>query len=299
MYFYTNVFLYYYSINLGEIMKNRTFKYNMIVLASAISFNALAAPSDTFDLTQFKLTLPVDEESYFGSGDDESTAEIFPGDCSDDAYTGDGLDEGYEDSSYFYSDSDDYMVFRTPMDGGESTLNSTYVRTELRELYDWDQCDSDSTANWEMTSSSTHILSGTLKVTSYDDDDPQVVVGQIHGHDSNYALVKLQYDGPDDDIRVIMNESAEDGNSFSESFGLIPGTGWWSYEIEVDGYDINISVTYDGETVTKSVTIGEGDMDDDWLDDEFYFKAGSYPQADKDSGAVFKVRFSDLDISHD
>ena len=278
---------------------NKTIKFNMIAVISAISFSTLAAPSDDFDLTQFKLTLPTDQVTYFGSGSSTTTAEIFPGDCSNDAYTGVGLDEGYTDSSYFYSDSDGNMVFRTPLYGGTTTLNSTYVRTELRELYDWDQCDDDDTANWDITSSTTHTLSGTLKVTNYDDDDPQVVVGQIHAHDSDYALVKLQYDGPEDDIRVIMNESAEDGNDFSESFGLIPGTGWWSYEIEVDGYDINISVTYDGETVTKSVTLGEGDMDDDWLDQEFYFKAGSYAQADKDSGSVFKVRFSDLDITHD
>lgn len=281
-------------------MMSRKFKYNMIALISAVSFNSFAAsPSDSFDLTQFKLTLPIDQYSYFGDGSASSAAEIFPGTCSSDYYTGYGLDEGYTDSSYFYTDDSGYMVFRTPLDGGASTLNSSYVRTELRELYDWAKCDDDDTANWDITSSSTHTLTGTLKITSYDDDDPQVVVGQIHGADSEHALVKLQYDGPDDDIRVILNESAVDGNSFSKSFGLIPGTGWWSYEIEVDGYDISISVTLDGETVTETVTIGEGVMDDDWLDDEFYFKAGSYAQAAKDSGGVFKVRFSDLDISHD
>ncbi|MDP5254308.1 MULTISPECIES: polysaccharide lyase family 7 protein [unclassified Vibrio] len=269
----------------------------LVAVLAVTQGQAFAAPSDDFDLSQWKLTLPVSEYAYFGSGDDDDAAEILPSDCTGNNYSGSGIDEGFEDTNYFYSDSSGAMVFVTPLDGGASTLNSSYVRSELRELYDWSACDSTGTANWDI-SSGTHTLSATLSVTDYYDDDPQTVVGQIHAHNSNYALVKLQWDGPTKDVRAIINESAEDGNNFDLEFGLVPGTDEWSYTIEVEDKKISISVTYGGETVTKSVTIGEGDMDDDWLDDTFYFKAGNYAQANKSSGGSFTVKFTDLDVSH-
>lgn len=253
-------------------------------------------PSGNFDLSQWKLTLPVSKTSYFGSGG-SSTAEILPGEnCNVSGFTGDPLDDGYEDSNYFYTGSDGTMVFETPLSGGASTISSSYVRSELRELYDWSPCEDDGAANW--SPSGTHVLSGTLKVVDYYAADPQTVVGQIHAKNSDKALLKLQWDGPTQDIRAIVNANPTSGNPFSIDFGLIPGTDEWSYVITLDDGTMTIAVTYNGTTVTESVTFGSGSMSSDWNNHVYYFKAGNYAQADKNSGGNFEVRFSALNTSH-
>jgi len=251
-------------------------------------------PSDNFNLSKWKLTLPVTKNAYYGSGG-SSAAEVKPGNCNG-SNNVTSLDRGYEDASYFYTASDGTMAFVTPLVGGGSTPTSSYVRSELRELYDWNPCDSDSAANW--TPSGKHTLSATLRVADYYNSDPQTVVGQIHAKDSSKALLKLQWDGPTKDIRAIVNEDPDSGNPFSLDFGLIPGTSDWSYVITQDGDKLSISVTYNGNTVTKSVTFGSGGMSTKWRNHEYYFKAGNYAQADKSSGGRFEVRFSALNVTH-
>lgn len=252
-------------------------------------------PSGNFDLSQWKITLPTSKNDYFGSGG-SAAAEIQPDQCSNSLYTGNGLDEGFEDYDYFYTGSDGAMVFVTPLTGGAVTTNTSYVRSELRELYNWSPCDSDGAANW--APSGKHVLRGTLRVTDYETSDPQTVVGQIHAKESSYALVKLQWDGPNKDVRAIINKSASSGGSFSLDFGLIPGTDEWSYIIELEDDTVTISVTLGNQTETRSVRFGEGGMSTDWLNHVYYFKAGNYAQADKDSGGNFEVRFTELSATH-
>ena len=251
-------------------------------------------PSDNFNLSKWKLTLPVSKDGYYGSGG-SSAAEVLPGNCND-GNSVTSLDAGFEDSSYFYTASDGTMAFVTPLNGGASTPSSSYVRSELRELYDWSPCKDDGAANW--SPSGTHKLSATLRVADYYSGDPQTVVGQIHAKDSSKALLKLQWDGPNKDIRAIVNENPSSGNPFSLDFGLIPGTNEWSYVITQDDAKLTIAVTYNGQTVTKSVTFGSGNMSSDWNNHVYYFKAGNYAQASKDSGGRFEVRFSDLNVTH-
>ncbi len=262
--------------------------------SSSGSSSSSSGGGGAIDLSQWKLTLPVSKSSYFGSGG-SSAAEILPGNgCNSDSSI-DPLDDGFRDYSYFYADNGD-LVFITPLLGGGSTPSSSYVRSELRELYDWSPCGDDGAANWSPNGK--HVLSGTLRVTDYYSSDPQTIVGQIHAKDSSKALLKLQWDGPNKDVRAIVNEDPSSGNPFSLDFGLIPGTDEWSYVITLEDGKMTVAVTYDGDTVTKSVTFGQGDMSSSWNNHVYYFKAGNYAQADKDSGGNFEVRFSDLNVSH-
>lgn len=262
--------------------------------SSGGSSSSSSGGSSNMDLSKWKLTLPVSKNSYFGSGG-SSAAEILPGNGCNDDDSIDPLDDGFNDFSYFYTQNDE-LVFVTPLLGGGSTPTSSYVRSELRELYNWSPCGDDGAANWSPNGK--HVLSGTLKVTDYYSSDPQTIVGQIHAKDSSKALLKLQWDGPNKDVRAIVNEDPSSGNPFSLDFGLIPGTGEWSYVITLEDGKMTIAVTVNGSTVTKSVTFGSGDMSDDWNDHVYYFKAGNYAQADKDSGGNFEVRFSELSTSH-
>lgn len=254
-----------------------------------------ASSNGIVDLGEWKLTLPVSQDGYFGSGSSSSAAEIIPGEGCTDSDSVDPLDDGFSDREYFYRDGNE-IVFVAPLTGGSSTPNSSYVRSELRELYDWKPCESTGSANW--SPSGKHELKATLRVSDYYASDPQTIVGQIHAKDSSKALLKLQWDGPNKDVRAIINEDPDDGNPFSLDFGLTPGTDEWSYVITLDDGKMSIAVTYSGRTVTKSVTFGSGDMSDDWNDHVYYFKAGNYAQADKDSGGNFEVRFTNIELNH-
>ncbi len=244
-------------------------------------------PSGNFDLNHWKLTLPVSKNFYFGSGG-SSAAEILP--------DGDGasaipINDGYADPAYFHTGSDGAMIFRTPLSGGATTTNTSYVRSELRELYNWQSGQSTSTANWH--NEGRHILEGTCRVDKYYAADPQTVVGQIHAKNSNKALVKLQWDGPAKKVRAIINRDPVSGNPFSLKFEEV-GTARFSYRIMLEDNRITLTV---GNT-THSVTFGQGGMSASWDDYQYYFKAGNYAQADKDSGGLFEVHFYSLSVSH-
>lgn len=248
-------------------------------------------PSGNFDLTVWKLTLPVSKDEYFGTGG-TNAAEILPLEApSSDLKTLPPLDEGYEDPNFFYTATDGTMLFKTPLYGGTSTVNSSYVRTELRELYNWDPSKSSGDANWDNEGS--HVLSAKLEVVSYWPDDPQTVVGQIHAKDSSKALVKLQWDGPTKKVRAIINEDPSKGNPFSLDFGVV-GQGKFTYTISLINKDLTITVN----DITHSLTFGEGNMSADWDKHVYYFKAGNYAQADKAGGGMFEVAFSELNVRH-
>jgi|GEM_PF-2379064 len=249
------------------------------------NLDASKPPSENFDLKVWKLTLPVSKTHYYGGGG-SSAAEVLP---SDDAVW--PLDDGFEDSEYFYTGDDGEMVFRTPLTGGSSTTNSSYVRTELRELYEWVEGKSSGSANWD--NEGKHVLKARLKVSDYWAEDPQTVVGQIHAKDSTKALLKLQWDGPDKPVRAIINEDPDKGSPFSLKFDVV-GMEEFEYTITLEENTLTITV---GD-VTHSVTFGEGDMSMKWDDHVYYFKAGNYAQADKSGGGVFSVKFYSLDVQH-
>jgi len=261
---------------------------NDVVNPPSTGLDPSKPPSGNFNLNAWKLTLPVSQDSYFGSGG-SSAAEILPDGDSGPAVT--ALNQGFEDSDYFFTAANGTMSFRTPLSGGATTTNTSYVRTELRELYNWTSGQSTSTANWDNEGS--HILEATLSVVEYWPDDPQTVVGQIHAMDSSKALVKLQWDGPDLPVRAIINEDPVSGNPFSLTFGVV-GTNEFSYVISLVGNTMTITVN----GISQSVTFGVDNMSLDWDNQVYYFKAGSYPQADKSGGGLFEVQFSSLNVTH-
>ncbi len=244
--------------------------------------------SDNFDLSVWKLTLPVSEADYFGNGD-SSAAEILPLGDNPEGIT--SLDGGFCDDKYFYISDDGALVFRTPLTGGTTTSNSKYVRSELRELYDWQPGESTGSANWE--NEGQHRLHAKLRVDEFFADDPQTVVGQIHTKYSSKPLVKLLWDGVDKPVRAILNEDPDNGNPFSLKFDTV-GLEAFTYDIQLNGNTLTITVN----TTTHQLTFGEGRLSEKWDDHVFYFKAGNYAQADKNSGGVFEVHFYELAIEH-
>ena len=227
------------------------------------------------------------------------------------------------------------MHFRADMGYGTSTENSSYICSELRELYQSntqpDCSTSDEDTSWYLndtrTNTTSHELTATLRIEDYpnitniNNQDPKVVLGQIHGWKINQALVKLLWEGENKPVRMILNSDFERNNQdcsgcepFSVELGTYAASEEWRYTIRADEDGVYLA-THDSDgtnTVSHTILWGQdytdkdGDrvsLTSDWTstDIAFYFKAGIYPQFKPDSdyvGEVFDVSFSSLRAEH-
>lgn len=174
------------------------------------------------------------------------------------------------------------------------------------------------------TNKTNHQLTATLRVEDYpniNNQDPKVVLGQIHGWKINQALVKLLWEGESKPVRVILNSDFERNNQdcdhcdpFSVELGTYSASEEWRYTIRANQNGVYLAThDLDGtNTVSHLIPWGQdytdkdGDtvsLTSDWTstDIAFYFKAGIYPQFKPDSdyaGEVFDVSFSSLRAEH-
>jgi hypothetical protein len=226
-------------------------KSNFYFIALALfcfaSFRSMALdpnqpPGRNFDLSHWYLTLPDSDSSI-----------IEPS----------SLRNGYTNSSWFYTGADGAMVFWCPVIGG-TTSNSTYPRSELREMID----PSTTTVNWP--SFGTHILDAQCKVTQLPSTG-RTVIGQIHSYVSPAPALVL--------IKSV------DGVLNAQVRNTVAGSEYTYYPItnlvlnELITYQIKLvngllTVTING--VSRSVNIYQ--TDPAWTNQTFYFKAGSYCQ---------------------
>jgi hypothetical protein len=262
-------------------------------------------------LDNWKLTMPVTFEGYYGDAaktksaaayyakngsEVTDAAEILPSKCSVD---GSSL-TAQTKNPYFWTDAKGWH-FRTPLEGGTTTTNSSYIRSELRELADWAPCGETPTANWTYGGEHTMVATLTLdeipanplKKDGVSASDPKVVLGQIHAHDVSAATVKLMWEGEDKPIRVILNKSTEK-SEFSVKLGKISEPSKpWGYKIKMTAKGLELTAG----GVTKKLSFGK-ELDNSWKKETFYFKAGLYPQVSKVSGGAFAATFSKISIEH-
>ncbi len=229
--------------------------------------------SDLFDLSDWKLTLPIQDE------EDDDAAEIY-------------RLVGYEHPDWFYDGPDGTMVFVAPVDG-VTTGGSRYPRSELREMRNGDE------AAWTLREGGT--MTATLRVDQVperDDGKPgRIIVGQIHGEDDE--LIRLYWQdgrvyfvndraGPDDDEMEFTLENAQ---------GDEPAVGLgerFSYLIDARGDTLTVEVRAAGD-LYRSVT----PINAIWQSDVFYFKAGLYLGVNDETGSgIGQVSFYALDFGH-
>ena len=264
-----------------------------------------------FDLSMWKLTLPLDDDYFDGNGDgdftDDEAAQIDQDDL-----------EGLEVSDVFYYDTTTAaMIFHADVDGA-TTSGSNYTRCELREL------DVDGkNASWSVDDTYAHTLSATLYVSDVADyengDTGRVIIGQIHG--SGDELCRLYYN--DDGTIYFANEqTGTDGDEerfyFENANGENPDISLdetFSYIIQVDDGELNVAIYADGDTYEAVATvvtdedtgtdetIDPTEITDDWDGDSFYFKAGVFNQVtadttdDKYGTGSSEAGFYDIDIN--
>ena len=259
---------------------------------------------DTFllpniDLSKWKVTLPIPRS-------DGKALEILPPEIKDYA-TNETL------IPFMYNDSTDgSLVFYTYP--GASTANSSYSRTELRELMDGGV----GKVNWTFAQGG--YIKGTLSVPEISKDDNgnphRTIIMQIHGRltdeqrdligeNDNNAPPILKIYWTDGKVRVktkllrdknytyeeLLHTSAwtdDSGRTFAEEVG----TGKFTLEVTArEGY---MSVTLNG-----SETFVYNDIHiEKWGVFENYFKAGNY-LASKEEGSFAFVKYYELEVSHD
>jgi hypothetical protein len=125
------------------------------------------APWEMFDLTPWKLTLPI--------GSSGKPTEIKQPTLNT-----------FRDPNYFYvNGTNDGVVFRAPVDG-VTTSNSGYPRTELREMVP-----GGSEISWS-PSSGTHTMTIVQRVMELPSGKNHLVCGQVHGGDDDVCVFRVE-----------------------------------------------------------------------------------------------------------
>ncbi|MBB3019114.1 Ca2+-binding RTX toxin-like protein [Microvirga lupini] len=239
-----------------------------------MTLNPSVAPGGNFDLSNWKITLPVDSSGGF-SGSAMEVKSL----------------STYQHSKYFYTAADGAMTFVAPVDGA-TTSGSSYARSELREM--------NGTANAAWNLSTGGFMSATLEVDAApirDGMGGRIIVGQIHGQDDE--LVRLYWENGK---LYFANDHAGSSNAetkfyFVNASGQQPDVSLderFSYTINAKGSTLEVTIFADGQ-IYKSVST----INSQWQSDTFYFKAGAYLGANETNGTGYgQTSFYALSFNH-
>ena len=160
----------------------------------------VVSPSKVLDLTNWKLTLPVNTE-HAGNPDEIKQPEL----------------NTYSNSDYFHTNKAGNAVIFRAQTGGATTSGSNFPRSELREMIN----DGKNPAAWS-SSEGTHTLFIDQRVTHLPDVRKHIVFGQIHDADKYVIFFRLEnrrllvsVNGGD---RVTLDDNYVLGTRFSVEF---------------------------------------------------------------------------------
>ena len=275
--------------------------------------NPNVAPSENFDLLDWTLSIPVDENK---DGKADNIKEL-------------QLADGFVDNPYFYTASDGGMVFKAPVKGPKTSKNTKYTRTELREMLRRGDTSVSTKGvgdnNWVLSSAPSSAqdaaggvdgeLTATLAVnhvTTTGDSNQvgRVIIGQIHANDDEPLRIYYRklpgnskgsiyiahepLNGPEQWYEMIGSRSDSasnpaDGIALDEQF---------SYKIDAAGNTLTVTIMRPG----KPDVVQAVDMTGSGFDGKgqyMYFKAGVYNQNNTgDSTDYAQATFYALDNKH-
>lgn len=250
------------------------------------------APSGNFDLLDWTLSIPVDTD----------------GDGKADTIKENELSASYENNEFFFTAADGGMTFKAPVDGAKTSTNTSYTRSELREMLRRGDTSHSTKGvgknNWVFSSAPSSdqtaaggvdgTLDATLKVdhvttTGSSSQIGRVIVGQIHANDDE--PVRIYYrklPGNSKGAIYIAHEPNGGSDSWYDMIGSRsssasnPSDGIelgevFSYQIKVVGNTLTVTIMREG----KADVVQEVDMSSSGYDaggQYMYFKAGVYNQ---------------------
>lgn len=281
---------------------------------NANGLNADVAPSENFNLTTWNISIPPIDADANNKADTVKEDE---------------LNNGYENTDYFYTATDGGMVFKCPVEGFKTSENTKYTRTELREMLRAGDTSIETQGitknNWvfgsapqeDITNSGGYDgeLNATLAVnhvTTTGDNDQvgRVIIGQIHANDDeplriyyrklpNNTLGSIYIAHEENaaaetyyDLIGSRSKSAtnpEDGIALDEKF---------SYTVKVTGNSMWVTINRDGKDAIEQFV----DMTNSGYDvggQYMYFKAGVYNQNNSGTATDYvQATFYSLESGH-
>jgi hypothetical protein len=235
------------------------------------------------------------------------------------------MDGGTSPNEFFYNE-DGSMVFRCPNIAG-TTTNTSYSRTELREMLRGTNNSIGTQGftrnNWTFSTSSPAIkeqmggIDGNMKATLAVDRVSttgeagrvgRVIIGQIHGSDDEpLRLYYRKLPGNSKGSIYFAHETRGGSDTWYEMIGSRsnsasdPADGIalgerFSYEVDVKGLQLTVTIRRDGKPdVSRTIT-----MDSNYNDDWMYFKAGVYNQNNTGTAEDYvQATFYALEVTHD
>ena len=180
----------------------------------------------------------------------------------------------FVDRWFQLNDTRDGVVF-TANAGGVTTANSSFPRSELREMNGPEK------ASWSNTTG-THTLRLRQAVTQLPNVKPEVVTAQIH--DAGDDVIEVRVEG---EQLLIKYDDGDGVLTLDPAYVL--GT---PYDLEITAADGHIRASYNGTPKADIAKSGSG----------WYFKTGTYVQSNLSRGeasdAVGQVVLYSLDVQH-
>jgi hypothetical protein len=149
------------------------------------------------------------------------------------------------------------VAFRAPV-GGATTGNSSYPRSELREM----SADGQHEAGWT-NATGRHVMTINQAITATPQVKPHVVAGQIHDAEDDVVMIRLE------GRRLFVESDGDDVGLLDPAYRL--GT---RFTVSIAADPTGIQVVYDESRSVHVHKVGRG----------WYFKAGCYPQSNPDRG---------------
>lgn len=214
-------------------------------------------PAEYLDLTNFKLTLPFGQTHK-------------PTEIKQPAL------KTYQKEGLFYL-TEQGVLFRCHC-GGVTTPNSSYPRTELREMRN----NGMERAAWSSTSGR-HTMSMTAAITNTPVAKAHVVAGQLHDAKDDVCMVRLERE------HLFIEAGGNNIGTLEATYKL--GT---FFSVILDCSDGRVRVYYNGEQSPR--------VDVERKVEGCYFKAGAYTQSNPSKGdaedAYGEVIISQLSVQH-
>ncbi|MFD2165894.1 polysaccharide lyase family 7 protein [Thalassotalea euphylliae] len=267
------------------------------------------------ELNDWYLGVPVDNDN---NGKSDSISE-------------NDLVNGYEHPQWFYRDNDGALVFKAPIDAPKTSTNTSYTRSELREMLRRGDTSISTKGvnknNWVFSTYSASDrsaaggidgeLKATLKVdhvttTGSSSQVGRVIIGQIHAtNDEPARLYYRKLPGNSKGAIYLAHEPIGKSDEYYDMIGSRsssasnPSDGIelgevFSYSIKVVGNSLTVTIYRDGKAdVVQTVDMSNSGYHTG-SNEYMYFKAGVYNQNNTGNGDDYvQATFYEIVNTHD